>query len=369
MILAVYDLVLENAGIDEEGEYGTKTNPGDRSRYRVSIHHSRDSAGKQWMTTQALVLKGLSRVMRSFFPSLLDTTDDGSGSGENKDDTPWFEQAWNTILSHSFDAAAQTGGRDTLDLRTSGVELLVLCNQLACRAGIQAAITPARVGTNMEVVNGALRSVRSPEKIPTSSKNSPRRSHSTITETWRENLFLDAFEVLDSFREYLESDSSSDKESTLSPFMEPTQVQVLSHFAGDLNRLYDCCKEGEFTEDKSFNSVISLKMELTLDPPAVSDEDTLVARFVRIVMTVATKSSGGPEARFLSQAQRSCIDILRSMASDGSSEALINLSSLSSEAFFRLVYLYLMLCRGFVALNISFHLFQRTRREWKSEEG
>jgi hypothetical protein len=335
MILAVYDLVLENAGIDDEGEYGTKTNPGDRSRYRVSIHHSRDSAGKQWMATQALVLKGLSRVMRTFFPSLLDTTDDGSGSGEKKNDTPWFEQAWNTILSHSFDAAAQTGGRDTLDLRSSGVELLVLCNQLACRAGIQAAITPARVGTNMEVVNGALRSVRSPENIATSSKKSPQRSHSTITETWRENLFLDAFEVLDSFREYLESDSSSDKESALSPYMEPTQVQVLSHFADDLNRLYDCCKDGEFMEDKSFNSVISLKKELTLDPPSVSDEDTLVARFVRIVMTVATKSSGGPEARFLSQAQRSCIDLLRSMASNGSSEAFINLSSLSSEAFFR----------------------------------
>jgi hypothetical protein len=367
MILAVYDLVLEKAGIvDDEGKDGTKTNPGDRSRYRVSIHHSRDSAGKQWMATQALVLRGLSRVLRTFFLSLLNTTDDGSASGEKKNDTPWFEQTWNTILSHSFDAATQTGGRDTLDLRSSGVELLVLCNQLACRAGIQAAITPARVGTNMEVVNGALRSVRSPEKIPSSGKKSPQRSHSTITETWRENLFLDAFDVLDSFREYLESDSSSDKESALSPYMEPTQVQVLSHFAGDLKRLYDCCKDGEFMEDKSFNSVIS---SLTLDPPSVSDEDTLVARFVRIVMTVATKSSGGPEARFLSQAQRSCIDLLQSMASNGSSEAFINLSSLSSEAFFRLVYLYLMLCPGFVALNISFPLFQRTRREWKSEEG
>lgn len=337
MILVVYDLVVENVGADVESSSRTTTEGGDKSRYRVSIHHSRDSAGKQWMATQVLVLRGLSRVLRSFFPALLDTTDSCPGAGAQQNGTPWFEQAWNSILSHSFDAAAATGGRDTLDLRISGVALLVLCNQLACIAGVQAAITPARVGTNMEVVNGALRRVRSPDKTSSSSKKSPNKSHSTITETWRENLFLDAFEVLDSFREYLESDSSLDKESALAPYMEPTQVQVLSHFAGDLNKLYDCCKDDEFLEDKVSNGVVSWETELALDPKGISDEDTLVTRFVRIVMTVATKSSTGPEARFLSQAQRSCVDLLRSMASNGSFEAFIKLSFLAGASFFRLV--------------------------------
>eukprot|EP00980_Cylindrotheca_fusiformis_P013534 scaffold3450_cov114-Cylindrotheca_fusiformis.AAC.39 len=325
MILFVYALVLENVGRDDNDSPGRNTDGDEKSRYIVSIHHSRDSAGKQWMGTQVLVLRGLSRVLRTFFLSLLDTTDDGSGSGE-QNDTPWFEQAWNSILSHSFNAATETGGRDTLNLRIAGIELLVLCNQLACKGGAQAAVSPVRVGTNMEVVNGALRSVRSPGKASPSSKKSPQKFHSTITETWRENLFLDAFEVLDSYREYLESDSLVDKDSTL---------QVLSHFAGDLNKLYECCRDNEFAEERRGNELVSLTNDTALDHQPVSEEDTLMERFVRIVKTVAMKSSGGQEARFLSQAQRSCVDLLRYLAQNGSSEAFINLSFLASSSFFR----------------------------------
>jgi hypothetical protein len=336
MILRVHGLVLKKID-DGDGPPNTnKISANEMTRYKVSIHHSRDSIGKQWMTTQALVLRGLSRVLRNFFSPLLDTTDDGSGSGERNNDTPWFEQAWNQILGYAFDAATQKGGRDTLDLRIAGVELLVLCNQLACNAGIQAAITPARVGTNMEVVNGALRSVRISEKN-SNDKDSPQRSHSAITETWRENLFLDAFDVLDSFREYLESESSSVGNESDSAYMEPTQVQVLSKFLFDLNKLYDCCKEDEFSKSKIFDVFCSSEKLMIDDLLPATDDDTLVARFVRIVTTVASKSSSGPDSRFLSQAQRSCVDLLQSMASDGSPEALVSLSYLASESFFRFV--------------------------------
>ena len=152
MVFGVFDLVTSKINQDQEGDEDETVGPDSNSRYRVSVHHSRDSAGKQWVATQALVLRGLCRVLRNSFRSLLDTTDDGSDTPKKgKDDTPWFEEAWNKLLGYAFDASTQTGGRDTLDLRNSGVELLVLCNQLACSAGVEAAITPARVGTNMEV--------------------------------------------------------------------------------------------------------------------------------------------------------------------------------------------------------------------------
>ena len=106
----------------------------------------------------------------------------------------------------------------------------------------------------------------------------------------------------------------------------------MSKFALDLNKLYDCCSGDEFVEDKAFDKFTSFEKELGNIPVTVDEEDTLVARFVRIVMTVAFKSSGGPDSRFLSQAQRSCIDLLRSMASNGSPEALVNLSFLSKQA-------------------------------------
>lgn len=332
MVFVVFDKVA--ASIDS-GEEPTSTNSGaKKSRYIVSVHHSRDSAGKQWIATQSLVLRGLCRVLRNFFAKLLDSTDDGSGAATKKDDTPWFEDAWNRVLSYAFDAATQVGGRDTLDFRTAGSELLILCCQLSCREGIHAAITPARVGTNMEVVNGALRSVRSPDKNEgSSSKGAPRHSHSIVTEMWRENLFLDAFDALDSIREHLESDASNHNESGLHHTLEPTQVQVLSKFAEDMGKLYDCCKNTEFAEERSFDSVEDFE-QLLLHPRARPGEgDLLVTRFVQIIATVAMGSASSPDARFLSQAQRSCMDILRAMASDGSPEALLTLVELSDEAF------------------------------------
>jgi hypothetical protein len=331
MVFGIYDVASAKT-LEGDGS-ATDNKLTQKSRYKVNVHHSRDSAGKQWVATQALVLRGLCRVMRTFFRKLLDTTDDGTETKKTDDDTPWFEKAWQKILGYSFDASTQLGGRDTLDLRSAGVELLVVSNQLACNAGIHAAITPARVGTNMEVVNGALRSVRSPDKQE-SDKDSPRRSHSTVTNMWRENLFLDAFDVLDSFREHLESDAAF-HESGLSPHMEPTQVQVLSKCAADLSKLYDCCKDEEFLEDKTFSNLSSVDNLLEMRVDDRTQDATLVVRYVRTVVVVAEKSSGGPDSRFLSQAQRASVELLRAMSSNGSPEAFINLTSLAGSAFFR----------------------------------
>lgn len=336
MVFGVYDMVsARGEGGDIVNTPSKPSSPqSGRKRYKVNIHHSRDSADKQWVATQSLVLRGLCRILRLFFSDLLDTTsqNDPVKTASGNDDTPWFDDAWNRVLGYAFDASTQVGGRDTLELRSAGVELLVLCNQLACRAGIQAALSPARVGTNMEVVNGALRSVRSP--AATSRKKLTRQETSSVTELWRENLFLDAFDVLDSFREHLESDAAVDHESGLSPFLEPTQVQVLSKFAENLSKLYECCKNDEFMEDLP-SSVGHLEHYLGLSSGDRAEADSLVFRFVRIIVTVAEKSSGGPEARFLSQAERSCVDLLRSMASDGSAEAFMNLTSMAGLAFFR----------------------------------
>ncbi len=334
MVFAVYDKVTVIIDSDAASAIGSKETGSRKSRYVVSVHHSRDSAGKQWVTTQSLALRGLCRVLRIFFPKLLATTDDGSGIVSKQDNTPWFDDAWNKVLSYAFDASTQVGGRDTLELRTAGSELLVLCAQLSCKQGVRAAIAPARVGTNMEVVNGALRSVRSPDKNDSNNKDSPRHSHSVVTETWRENLFLDAFDVLDSFREHLESDASNHHESGLHHTLEPTQVQVLSKFAEDMGRLYDCCKSDEFAEERRFESVGDFGKFLSIPRPKTGEGDPLVTRFVQIIATVALGSSSSPDARFLSQAQKSCIDILRSMASDGSPEAFLTLTELSGESFF-----------------------------------
>jgi len=329
-IFGVYNTAIsDTTGVDDAMKEESLKK---KSRYRVNVHHSRDSANKQWVVTQALVLKGMCRLLRNFFNPLLRTTDDGNRSSSKDDgETPWFDNAWTKILGWAYDASVQGGGRDTLDLRNSGVELMVLCNQLACAAGAQAAITPATVGANMEVINGALRSVSSHE---ISSKDSTSEQlHSPVVEIWRENLFLDSFDVLESFREHLESELIDGK-SGLTPIPEPTQVQVLTKLASELRKLYDCCEAHEFKEDLTLLSYSTFEPLLVPNLLEPRDNDSMVVRFVRIVKTIATVTSSGSDARYLSQAQRACVEILKTMASNGSPEALFNLTAFSRTAFY-----------------------------------
>eukprot|EP00536_Pseudo-nitzschia_multiseries_P016159 jgi/Psemu1/247367/estExt_Genewise1.C_10330010 len=331
-IFGVYDTATSDTG--NERDVAKQDTTKRKSRYQVNIHHSRDSADKQWVATQALVLKGMCRLLRNFFDPLLRTTDDDGHGPSNKgdEDTPWFDDAWNKILGWAYDASTQAGGRDTLDLRSSGVELMVLCNQLTCAAGMHAAITPARVGTNMEVINGALRSVGSPER--SNSESVVKKSKSAVVEMWRENLFLDAFDVLESFRDHLEHESSASTKDGKLPILEPTQIQVLTKLGSELNKLYECCRENEFKEDLSLSKYSTFEplFEPVIAP--ASDDDPMVVRFVRIVISIAKITQSGPEARFLSQAQRACMDILKEMASNGSPEGLFNLTVLAGPSFY-----------------------------------
>jgi len=371
-VFGVYSLVVAKANDSGDGKVDLDGNAIEttKSRYKVNVHHSRDSAGKQWVATQVLTLQGLSRVLRSFFSLLLDHVDDGlsvasSGSsngndneeeeGESesyddddesdeydeeedsegteseettpsmdKDRTPWLVQAWSRILDFALQAAAQEGGRDTVDLRYAGVELLVLLGQLSCKDGITAAITPARVGTNMQVVNGALKQVRNSNSPKSSSSIAYQRAHSMVTNTYREKLFASTMARMDSYRKFIEELERS------SSGMEATQVQVLQRFVSSLSNLYDCCKDNEMSPQA--NMVDSLTARWCSKEPEMANVESLEGRFVQLIITVAEVSSGGP--RFLSQAQRSAIDALRSMVKQGSPEALLCSVRVAGSLFF-----------------------------------
>ena len=372
-VFGVYDLVVSKASDsgDDKVDLDGNAVATSKSRYKVSVHHSRDSAGKQWITTQVLALQGLCRVLRSFFSLLLDHVDDtttpdqpaGSDRADEgevddeedesdtyddesdyEDDTeedvteeserkeeekghnPWLIRAWSRILDFGLQAAAQEGGRDTLDLRYAGVELLVLCGQLSCKAGIQAALTPARVGTNMQVINGALRDVGEPNTPKSSSVTAYQRSHSMITNSCRETLFATSMERMDSYREFIEA---SGHEKIIS--MEATQIQVLQKFVSCLSNLYDCCKDNELSPKGKLDNKYDIELYFDRSP----ETEMLVpleSRFVRMLTSVADAASGGP--RFLSQAQRSAIDLLRAMMGQGSAEALFRAVNLAGSWIF-----------------------------------
>ena len=236
-------------------------------------------------------------------------------------------EAGSRLLDLGLQAAAQEGGRDTVDLRSAGIDLLVLCAQLSCKAGIAAAIMPARVGTNMQVVNGALRGVGAAS--PKSTKAAEQRLHSQTTEAYRQVMFSSAMERIDLYREFIEAGEAQRRLDVLrreqagekerdQEGMEATQVQVLQKFIGSLSNLYDCCKDDEMSNQGQLNvNHTILRFFLKSETEIFGFE----YRFVRLLTTLAMDASGGP--RFLSQAQRAAIALLRSMMKQGSSEALL----------------------------------------------
>ena len=333
IVFKVYDKAFARARGEEIPSPLDAPTDNKKSRYQVPVHHSRDSETKQWVATQIVVLRGLIRVLRSFFSKLLETTgsveiqDPTRASDGDDDNVPWFQDAWVQILDYAYDAAAQGGDRETLDIRNVGVELLVLCCQLSSKGGLKA-LSPARVGTNMEVVDGALRTVRNARSKDVENSGSIQSS-SSIYEISRENFFLEAFESLESYVEFLGNLEVHGLE------MDDSQLQVIQMFSYNLKSLYDGGKDVDLKKDNKARclecfeggSLYSQRQQSIL-------EDDLEGRLVKLLATVLKICTVDLDARFLNQAQRSCLTLLKAMACDGSCDALRLLANLGSIFFF-----------------------------------
>jgi hypothetical protein len=318
-IFGVYDLIAMKIRGETMNDDSVDTSS---SRYKVSMHHSRDSAEKLWVVTQVLVIRGLARVLRTFFYQLLDTVDFfDSNQADKAEDVDWLHIAWRKVLYFAFDAAMQSSGRDNVEIRGVGVELLVLCCQLASKEGIHAAVMPARVSTTMEVVNGALRSVR--DSQGSNAKVARERDHSLCVETARVKLFEEAFESLSTFEERIINKLSDP---------DDTDIQILNKLGSGLSKVYECGRNNEFLTD---NATKSLRvMHNSGREATIPFEDDYESRFVRLTVSILQASGGDSKSRFLNQGQRSSLDILRAMASDGSVNAFECLVSLAGNSFF-----------------------------------
>lgn len=324
-IFGVLDKV-KALGEEQSPERGAGDNKSTSSRYRVAIHHSRDSAGKQWATTQAMTLRGLERVLRQFFVQLLATTEDSTESGNvsSDDSLHWFESAWLRVLDSSFECATLSGGREILELRLAGVDLLILCSQLSCKAGIQAATTPARVGTNMMVINGALRSIKSTKADSQKGVDMSQSALPVLSDNLsarRDRLFSMSFSSLEKFHVHLENGNEEEVQAQIA-FSESLLLQVLTKLSQGLSKLYECCKDNEMAPKKKRHSKTS---------EDVADVET---RFVDLVDLVVWSAMGDNGARFLTQAQRISLELLQTMATQSSIKAFQTLVIMGGEAYF-----------------------------------
>lgn len=217
--------------VSEETQKAVSGSNTGSQRYKVAVHHSRDSMQKQWSTTLVLTLRGLERVLRLFYPQLL-----ASMSSRDNGNDPWFLFTWTEILRFSLESATLTGGRETLDIRLAGVELMTLCAQLSCVSGMIASANSARVGTNMEVVGGALRSVRAATVLDELTKTEDTPLEPKLEE-WRKRLYDLAFaSLVVDFRGHLECSQDANEASnhymidSVSTQGEIMRVQLSSTF-------------------------------------------------------------------------------------------------------------------------------------------
>lgn len=289
-----------------------------KDRYKVAVHHTRNSASKQWAATQVLALRGLERVLRQYFLRLLATassTSQNSGGSQQ----PWLVATWKEILTISLDCSKLAGGRETLDVRMAGVELILLCAQLSCKAGIVASGTTARVGTNMEVVGGALRSVRTPTK---DKKNETTTPTVPVDNALRQQLFESAFVTMDGFRQHLKENGTenSDDESGVDSLL----TQVLTKIMGELAKLYECCKHDEMSPGSC-----ALQLDIVIE-----NDDGYESRFLYLLQVIANNAKDDSSSKYLNQVQRGVMSLLQSMASNSSLRAFKALTSTSGDYMF-----------------------------------
>ena len=294
----------QNADTDKTTTSGV--NPDVQSnRYKVTVHHSRDSSIKQWATTQVLALRGLERVLRQFFPHLLlaaVSTKNAADGAEN-----WLEESWIRILETAYSCAILTGGRDSLDLRVVGADLSVLCAQVSSKAGIAAANSPARVSTNMQVVNGALRSVN-PSKKEQSDETKDRKlsdDDAKASALHQARMFRMAFDYVEKLGNNLEHQSIHADEEGSAIYAESTLLQVMTKFSGSLAALYECCKDDEMSPP-------------TLTAQREGASNDLESKLTHVVGVIMKTAIGDPSSKYLTQAQRACLEILQTMSLHGS---------------------------------------------------
>lgn len=309
ILSGVLDTVETHCDANQEKSNGNEAEVDDittPSRYRVSRHHTRDSTTKQWTISKVLILQGIERVFRIFFDQLLEISIDSSTS----DDGPfWFETAFEKIVTLAYNCCIQEGGREVLELRTAGVDLLSLCCQASSNIGVVAG--DVRVGTNMQVVNGALRSVRNPHKDASSPSLPDKRIRSPRIDASRSKLFEFAFGVLTQYNTYMMNSENMRKTNESFPSsLDNTVLQVLTKLCQGLSHIYDCCKDNELLHSAA----------------AVNTNEV---KFVELVSTVTSMASA-PGSKYLTQVQRICFELLEKMS--------LNSSLLAYKALTRLFY-------------------------------
>ena len=259
-----------------------------------TMHHSRDNPRKQWSETLRIGMQGLGRVMRQFMPVFRSRV--------------WFAEIWNAI--------GQLGNRcvasEEAEIALAGVELLLLCVELASKkgGGMQ---TGLRAGDNMKVVNGRLQNVDGVGFDEVVRGNNPASHDDNSEDEYEDNLgsaekqqlhqtiFLRAFANLDGVPASIKG--------------REKEEDVLSALTDGAAHVYNCCASFEMSVDKKQSNEVVWVLDM----------------MINFIFGIATRCGELSSSKYTTPAQKNVLYLLKEISAGGSSLAFETLSRLGGE--------------------------------------
>ncbi|TDH66266.1 hypothetical protein CCR75_000816 [Bremia lactucae] len=189
-------------------------------------HHSRDSPEKQWNESRVLLLTGISRVLETNGPFLLQFTS-------------WFESMWHDLLYHVAKNAAFGVPHEVVLAAIKTLQTLLQVSS-AGDLDLLAQSQPVRAGVGMRVVGGALLS----SSMPVSAHVTNRRPTSLYRDP---ALWNEAFSTLLHLCDERQLAALQDKEH-VRLWCEDDEQEIASAVVAVLVALYLQAKDFEFKE-------------------------------------------------------------------------------------------------------------------------
>ncbi|TMW59555.1 hypothetical protein Poli38472_004624 [Pythium oligandrum] len=233
--LFVDDTVLPLATKLHQGRTMLSTNA---PASNLMLHHSRDSAEKQWDESRVLVLTGISRVLQTNCNVLLSHTQ-------------WFARVWQELLKHIALNAARGMSKEVVLAAVNTLQTLLQVSSAGDFDQI-AQSQPVRAGAGMRVVGGAL--VASSNSAPSSS--SAKRAPTTP-------VLRDPVLWGTAFQQLLRlcNDRTGDGSNT---WKEDEEQEIASAVVSVLVTLYTQAKEYEFKDARNVLQLLDLFQVLVM---------------------------------------------------------------------------------------------------------
>lgn len=200
---------------------------------KMALHHSRDTAHKQWLETRVLALRGTCRAIKA--------------GSRNLSLEPWFENTWRRALDVCL-SSLQVGTVD-LEVCVASVDMLF---DMVKMVATQAYRSKARAGFGMRVVGGALVTeeaniARTPAEVKAAlaaaaqGTNEDKGELDGLTEVAREKLWQSAWSAVRDCVCY-----------------ERIGSDLALHICNQLKDLYSGGMDGEFRYSQNVKTLLEL---------------------------------------------------------------------------------------------------------------